>query len=417
MSDFCNTNDHGGHLNRSPAPILPLEILGDRWARWTEEAARAANAPVDYVVAPLLAAASSVIGHARWAQAWEGWAEPPHLWCASVGRCGDGKSSGTDAICGYILPTIEQRMAADFRCELRQAQAEIKIAKARLDAWKRELRTAVREGRPAPPSPGPVPELRMAPRLTASTITIARLALLLSTAAPKGLLVTDNELAGWLLGLNAYDDAARAFWLEAYSGRRYWIDHLTSDAIAIPRFAVSFHSGIHSGNLAEVMHDVEDGFLARFMWFWPDPVPFVISRSEVKDWAITAFDKLRMLDLLPGDDGPRPVMVTLDDAAAEHLIGFAQLMQERKEASTGLLRSAIRKSRGHVLRLSLVLEHLHWCTKEETTQSPSKISGDTMLAAIRFVSEYALPMAERTFSAARFRKAHRPHQDAALSTT
>jgi hypothetical protein len=38
-----------------------------------------------YVLAPLLAASSALIGHARWAhQAWKAWKEPPHLWCAAV---------------------------------------------------------------------------------------------------------------------------------------------------------------------------------------------------------------------------------------------------------------------------------------------------------------------------------------------
>jgi hypothetical protein len=46
----------------------------------------------------------------------------------------------------------------------------------------------------------------------------------------------------------------------------------------------------------------------------------------------------------------------LDDAAAQCLVRFAQLMQERKELTIGLMRSAIGKARGLVLRLSLVLE-------------------------------------------------------------
>src|SRR5215475_5079913 len=39
-------------LNRRPPPKLPLEVLGDRWAQWVEDAACAAVAPIDYVVAP-----------------------------------------------------------------------------------------------------------------------------------------------------------------------------------------------------------------------------------------------------------------------------------------------------------------------------------------------------------------------------
>jgi len=35
-------------LNRRPPPVLPLCVLGERWATWVEDAADSASAPVDY---------------------------------------------------------------------------------------------------------------------------------------------------------------------------------------------------------------------------------------------------------------------------------------------------------------------------------------------------------------------------------
>ena len=72
-------------LHRRPPPTLPIEVFGDEWAPWIATAAEAAACPVDYVAAPLLATVSALIGHARWAQATPGWAEPPHLWIGAVG--------------------------------------------------------------------------------------------------------------------------------------------------------------------------------------------------------------------------------------------------------------------------------------------------------------------------------------------
>src|SRR6266496_2438391 len=66
-------------LHRRPPPKLPIEVFGDAWGRWITTAAEAAACPMDYVAAPLLASVSALIGHARWAQATPGWAEPPHL--------------------------------------------------------------------------------------------------------------------------------------------------------------------------------------------------------------------------------------------------------------------------------------------------------------------------------------------------
>src|SRR5262249_15299599 len=70
-------------LRRRQPPPFPLDVLGDQWGRWTEEAASVASCPVDYVLGPLLSRVSALIGHARWPTT-QGWREPPHLWTVAV---------------------------------------------------------------------------------------------------------------------------------------------------------------------------------------------------------------------------------------------------------------------------------------------------------------------------------------------
>ncbi len=65
--------------------------------------------------------------------------------------------------------------------------------------------------------------------------------------------------------------------------------------------------------------------------------------------------------------------------------------------TAGLMRSAIGKARGLVLRLSLVLEYLRWCGEDGFAAPPDLIREDAVSAAARFVNEYVLPMAERTY--------------------
>src|SRR5262249_11956640 len=91
-----------------------------KWREWITTTAEAAACPPDYVVAPLLASASVLIGHARWAQATPGWREPPHLWLGAVGDSGDGKSPGADCLINQVLPEIERAMLADFPERLRE---------------------------------------------------------------------------------------------------------------------------------------------------------------------------------------------------------------------------------------------------------------------------------------------------------
>jgi hypothetical protein len=384
--------------NRRPPPVLPLSVLGGRWATWVEDAAASASAPVDYVVAPLLAAASALIGHSRWVQAWSGWQEPPHLWCAAVGDSGDGKSPGADTVLKYVMPTLERREIADFPDQLREVHAEIEAAKVRLEIWKGEMQDAVKEGRTPPPQPEPVPREPIEPALTMSDTTIERVASLLATM-PKGVMMHRDEIAGWLLGMNAYNEGARSFWLEAYGGRRYRVDRQKHpQPIIIPRFAASWFGGIQPDKISEVMEGADDGLLARFVWFWPEPMEFTRpKRPPAIEWAISALDRLRMLTLAEGEDGPVPLVVPLDDAAANRLESVGRQLQRMRDTTAGLTRSAIGKARGLVLRLSLVLEYLNWCSEDGYAAPSMAIGEGALIAAAAFVTDYVIPSAERTY--------------------
>lgn len=388
-------------LHRRQAPPCPLEIFGDRWASWIETNAEASACPVDYVVGPLLAAASTVIGNARWARAGKMWAEPPHLWCASVGDSGDGKSPGADVVNRHILPEIERRMTLEFPDQLCTAQAAIEIAKARHEAWKAEVKAAVKDGRTPPSAPkDPIPEEPISPHLTMSDVTVERVAMILARAAPKGVLMTRDELAGFLVGMTAYNDGARAFWIEAYGGRAFRVDRVKHpEPIIVPRLAVAWQGGIQPERLAEVMREADDGLLSRFMWLWPEPVEFHITDSPLDvEWAVVCFDRLRMLELASDSSGvARPLMVPLTAAAVRQLERFGRELQERKETAAGLMRSAIGKARGLALRVSNVLQHLLWAADDGYLGSPEVIEEGTLLAAARFVRDYVLPMDARTY--------------------
>jgi hypothetical protein len=59
-------------LHRRRPPPLPIAVFGPEWQSWIKDAAEAAACPPDYVAAPLLAIASTLIGHSRWALATPG---------------------------------------------------------------------------------------------------------------------------------------------------------------------------------------------------------------------------------------------------------------------------------------------------------------------------------------------------------
>jgi hypothetical protein len=399
-------------LGRRAPPALPIDVFGPQWAGWIGAAAEAAAAPPDYVAAPLLAAASALIGHARWAQATPGWQEPPHIWAGAVGDSGSSKSPGADCLLRDVLPVIEGRMSGGFPNRVREWKAAAEMQSAAMDNWKTEVKSARKSGNPAPLPPadnvGPEPQ---APRLRQSDVTIERVATLLATAAPKGLVIVRDELAGWLLGLNAYNDAGRAFWIEAYGGRPYRVERVKSpDPIIIPRLAVAVTGSTQPEKLAAMFRDADDGLLGRFVWAWPDPLAFRLgTKVPAVSWAVESLDKLRLLDLSPGGDAssPRPIMVPLTTAALAMMEAFGKDMQCRQQEAGGLLRSAYGKARGLALRLSLVLGMLRWCGTPGMSMPPAEIGEDVFADACDVVADYFIPMAERVYGDAAASQADR----------
>jgi hypothetical protein len=353
-------------------------------------------------MAPLLASASVLIGHARWVQATSGWCEPPHLWLGEVGDSGTGKSPGSDCLLRDVLPEIERRMLGDFPERLLEWRANVEMYEARQDSWKADVREAQRRNHAAPMPPAEMlPPEPQAPRLRQNDVTVPKLAVLLGTTASKGLLVIRDELTGWLNSMTAYNDADREFWIEAYGGRPFRVERQKNPhPIIIPRLAVAVFGGTQPEKLASLFKAADDGLFSRFAWVWPEPLPFHLA-SEVPNaqWAIDSLDRLRLLDLahMPGSDETQPIYVPLTEAGRSHLEAFGQEMQALQNWAGGLMRSAYGKARGLALRLALVLEFLWWAGREGMEPPPDVISDRAFLAAAQLVADYFMPMAERVY--------------------
>jgi hypothetical protein len=394
--------------NRRRAPPLPLATFGQFWGAWIANAAKAAAAPPDYVAAPLLVAASALIGNARWPQANPGWKEPPHLWFGAVGESGSSKTPGAQAVFRDVLPELERRMGEGYPERHRQWAAKNESHQAGLVTWKSDIAVARKSNHPPPMPPSDEPPAEpQAPRLVQQDVTIEKMAALESTAAPKGLIVYRDELAGFLTGMTSYNDAGRAFWLEAWNGGTYRVERQKSpEPICIDRHAVAVFGGIQPDRMAELLDAPDDGLMARFCWIWPEPVPFKLSAAVPGTaHAIAHLDRLRRLELLPADpaadrERPEPRCVRLTAEALQVMEAFGQAMQERQQDASGLMRPALGKARGLALRVALVLEYLDWCAMPGGTPEPGSISADAFARAAEFVDSYLLPMAERVYGGA-----------------
>jgi len=149
--------------------------------------------------------------------------------------------------------------------------------------------------------------------------------------------------------------------------------------------------------LEKLLTAADDGLTARMLWFWPEPTVFELAeKTPGTAWAITALDRLRELDLKPADP-PCSIFVPLTAAGRAAMRQFGREMQAQRINAGGLLRSAFGKARGAALRISLTLEWLWWCAKDDFAMPPTEISVAAFEAAAALLDEYLLPMAERVF--------------------
>lgn len=386
---------------RRPAPAFPRHLLGP-WAGWCERKAKGASAPIDYVAVALLASVGSALANVRWPQAGTGWSEPPVLWCAEVGPPSSSKSPSMDAAFN-LVSFAEDRMAHGFD-QVQQEYATLRqTCDAKLEAWKLEVKAAVKNGDAPPAIPSdaqePVPPVR--PRIRVADATVEALGAL-AAGLPRGLLLVRDELAGWLGAFDKYGGggADRAFAIEMYGGRAYVVDRMKNpEPLRIRHLSIGVLGGVQPEKLSVIIDGPDDGLASRLLWAWPDVQPeFNLARGSQDDGPMQiAFG--RLTDLIQARDefgNPEPVRIPLTDEAEDRLEAFARDMVWRSHEASGLLAGTLGKARGHALRLSAVIEHLWWCGGT-TAAEPKVISPEALTAAADLLNAYFIPMAERVF--------------------
>ena len=297
-----------------------------------------------------------------------------------------------------LLDRIEKRQAANHDARLQEWRTALDVAKIIEKQWKVDAPAAHQKGDPLPPKPAKAvaPSKPVRPRVSVADATIEKIAAILS-GQPKGLLVRRDELSGWLQNLSRYSSGTdRPFWLEAYTGNSHQVDRVKlEEPIFIPRLSLSINGTIQPGRLTDILTDVDDGLVSRFLWAWPNPTPFAQPTVIFgQDEALEPLWRLAGLVMNEGPDGDlQPRCVPLCTKGRPVLADFAEKIASKTADAVGLMASSLGKVRGQTLRLALILEYLWWCPTDGP--EPSEISEAALLYAIRLMETYFLPMCGR----------------------
>jgi hypothetical protein len=392
-----------------PAPPFPINVLGSGWEEWCHKVAKGANAPLDYVAGGLLSVAASFIGNARMVAASESWSQPCILWLTIVGGPSAGKSPALGPL-NNLIAKIESDLAIDFDQTDLQFQSALQIAKAHHDNWTACLKEIAKNGGTPPDMPENciMPNAPVRPRVALSDTTMEAAAEIAS-GNPKGLLMYREELAGWWRSFNRYGgDGERKFWIEAYDARPYTIDRKKNGRpIVIPRLAMCVLGGVQPDALSDMLLGEQDGFAARFIFAFPEPVMGFELKAETPNFSVAerALRRLRGLELInDGNSTPSPYTCRLCDEAALYFECWWRNRRNEAMTTQGLWGQWLGKQGGQALRLALVLEHLWWSYSADSANSadsfPEQISSAALKAATELIDQWSAPMARRVFGSA-----------------
>lgn len=388
------------NAGRRQPVTMPSGLFGSAWPL-LQAIAEGTATPVDYPAIGYLAACASLIGGKRRARPYQSsnWTEPCILWCGVVGDPSSRKSPALDAVTER-LRNIERDSAEKHKLDLRTWSEQAERAKASRSDWEKAVGQAVKDNKDTPRLPDDAcdPEEPHRRRTMVMDATPEAVGAILA-GNPMGTLHFRDELAGWLQSFDRYSPGGREFWLEAYGGRPFVIDRKgTKQPISIPFNGVSVLGGIQPAKLAAaLLSSPDDGLVARFLWAWPDKVPFARPhRAADMESLESVYRRLEDLGWAMDSEG-RDIALTLPLSAPAADI-FEQWEKDNAavdDDAGSLFKSFVGKMDGTVLRLALVAELSAWAIGGG--QEPSEISADSLIAAATWVDDYAKPMAERVY--------------------
>ncbi|GGJ03054.1 hypothetical protein GCM10010885_10430 [Alicyclobacillus cellulosilyticus] len=348
---------------------FPVEVFPEPLARFAAEGAASLCCPVDFLAMPMLSVAGVLIGNSTIIRAKADWEEYARIWTLIVGDPGSGKTPALELVLEPLH--VIQRELAD-RFEAAQAAYEEDVKRWAEDKSK----------------PKPVPPV-MEQVYTTDT-TIEALAEVLARTE-RGLLIYQEEAAGWVLSLNQYkggrgSDKQHA--LSLWNGAPIMVNRRGRQPTYIPRPFVGFTGGIQPEILGQLRNEMSesDGFIHRFLIVSPDPVPKKRTEAVVSEAAKWAWDKAcrSLMALEPAEDGPYPLGFTADGLEAWHDWIDAHYEEQNAVDFPDHLRGPWAKLESYSLRLALVLHMLRVVCRE--IPDDADVDAETMVRTTRLLS-------------------------------
>jgi len=268
----------GGEL--PPVQKFDAALLPGSLRSLVEDVAERMQVPLDYpaIIAVLcLAGATNRRAIIQPKAADTSWTVVPNLWGGIIAPPGLMKSPVISAIT-QPLTRIETEWRSEHDAEQIAYAQQKELAELRLSAWKEQTKASAKKRTETPPRPDDAVTAPVFRRLITQDATAEKLHEILRDN-PAGILVTRDELSGWLATLDKPGrEGERGFFLSAWNGDTgYTMDRVGRGSIYAKACCVSMLGGIQPSKLRSYLADAlddgpqNDGLIQRFqLLVYPD---------------------------------------------------------------------------------------------------------------------------------------------------
>jgi len=354
-------------------PIFPYQVFDEASQKFITEVAASVNCPVDFPGVGVLASNAIAVGNSSSIKVKKAWKEKTIFYIVGVGESGVKKT-----------PSFSLALAP--------------IEKLQADNWeeykKEEQKTNEGEGNSEP----------ILTQLLTTDTTIEGLIVLLQNN-PHGILISKDELIGWLKSMNQYKGGGSGddmeYYLSLWSGKMIIVNRKSVNKgkpIQINNPFVSVFGGIQTEILSELGNLKDNGFVYRILYSVPNKIDFKHTEEEIDDK--TQEDYYKVISNIY----QKVTRMEKEDKTLE--LGFSpeakklwvewhkkHIDQMNDPEMPYYLIAAWSKLEAYMARFSLLLEHNRLAMSNEL---PTNISKETANGAIK-LTEYFKAHARKAF--------------------
>lgn len=351
-------------LGLQEIPKFPSTFFPKPIEKFITDTANALSCPSDFVAMGVLVCTSAAIGNGAVLELKNSWVTGSSLYCAVVAEPGSAK---TPAINKALKPLfdLQKRNFDEYETLKFQYELEKENYEFELETWKQNTKgkkSVKLEERPELPK---APAFQQLVTMD-STMEALQEILLLNQ---RGVVKLHDELLGFFKGMNQYRSGAdRQYWLSIWSNEPIIINRKGKEPIQIQKPFVSIIGGIQPDMIQEIVEAsregiVNDGFIDRFLFCYPDSVPSNWTDEDVSEEVIEDYcDIINRLYYRLNENNPK--LLRFSKEAKEAYILWYDVT-ERETTIAGFpetLKGVWKKLKGLHPRILLIMFMLKWAS-------------------------------------------------------